>query len=104
MMSVSLVNCGRCAHLWNREPNHPGQGRCACFARQQQTGKIRELVTLTETCEHAQLSAKSDPDFIPRLRAARHGEWAKPEPPAEPVSKPAQPTPPARESRTDELF
>jgi hypothetical protein len=103
-MSEIPVNCGRCAHLWNREPNHPDKGQCACHARQQQTGKIRELVTLTETCERAQLSAKFDPDFMPRLRAARRGDWEKPEPPAEPVSKPAQPTPPAHESRKNKLF
>lgn len=70
-MSDSLVNCGRCALLWNRDANHPGFGRCASQARQEQTGQIRPLVDLTATCEWAQLSVKFDPDFLPRLRVAR---------------------------------
>lgn len=102
------VNCGRCAHLWNREPNNPGHGRCACLARQEQTGKIRELVNLSETCEHALLSAKLDPDFMPRLRAARREAWGLNVPsilaPSEPVSKPAPPATAVDESRPDELF
>lgn len=71
------VNCGRCAHMWSKA--HPGFGVCACHARQQVTGKIRPTVRLDSTCEHAQLSAKFDPDFLPRLKAARRGEWEKPE-------------------------
>lgn len=89
-MSLSTVNCGRCAHLWNRAYNQPGFGRCACHARKQITGKIRELVSLDATCEHAQLSAKYDPDFLPRLRAARRGEWELPDPPNLPDSSPPQ--------------
>ena len=72
------TNCGRCAHLWNRDAGHPGFGRCACAARQHQTAQIRPLVDLNGTCEHAQLSAKFDPDFMPRLAAARRGEWETP--------------------------
>lgn len=78
-MNDQPVNCGRCAHLWNLEPNKPGFGRCACHARQQQSGVIRELVNLTGTCEHAQISAKFDPNFLPRLRAVRRGDWEAPE-------------------------
>lgn len=55
---ISPVNCGRCAHLWNREGNHPGTGRCGCNARQRETGEIRPLVDLNATCGHAELSAK----------------------------------------------
>lgn len=67
------VNCGRCAHLWNREPNHPGFGRCACLARQHQLQQLRPMVELVATCEHAQLSAKFDPEFLPALRLSRRG-------------------------------
>lgn len=55
------VNCGRCAHLWNRA--QPGFGICACAARQDQTGRVRPTVALDATCEHAKISAKFDPDF-----------------------------------------
>lgn len=82
------VNCGRCAHLWNREPNHPGFGRCACQARQDQTGKIRAMVELTATCEFAQLSAKFDPAFMPAVHAARRGDWPQPS-----ILEPVQETP-----------
>ncbi len=69
------VNCGRCAHLWNR--SQPGFGVCASAARAHQIGKIRSTVALDATCEHAQLSAKFDPDFFPALRLARRG-WIQP--------------------------
>lgn len=78
-VSAEPVTCARCAHLWNRESSKPSHGRCACNARQQETGIVRELVDLEGTCEHAQLSAKCDPDFLPRLRAARRGDWETPE-------------------------
>ena len=78
------VNCGRCAHLWNRDANHPGFGRCACRARQDETGEIRPLVALDSVCEHAQLSAKFDPAFMPAILAARRGDWEKPDPQPEP--------------------
>lgn len=73
-MDEEPVNCGRCAHLWNRESNHPGFGRCACNARYRQTGELRPMVQLDSSCDHAQLSAKFDPEFIPRLRAQRFRE------------------------------
>lgn len=58
-MSVTVtINCGRCAHLWGQA--HPGQ--------------IRPKVRLDSTCKHAQLSAKFDPHFIPRMLAERRGE------------------------------
>ncbi|RYD18849.1 MAG: hypothetical protein EOP88_21140 [Verrucomicrobiaceae bacterium] len=71
-MSTEPVNCGRCAHLANREPNQIGSGRCGCTARMQETGQIRPLVNLTYTCEWAQLSAKYDPEFLKRVRAERY--------------------------------
>jgi hypothetical protein len=75
-MSDSTVNCGKCAHLWNTKPN--GFGICACHARQIQTSMIRPTVALDATCEHAQLSAKFNPDFMPSLRAARDAEAVPP--------------------------
>ncbi len=75
-MSDDLVNCGRCANLWNR--SQPGFGVCASAARAHQIGKIRATVALDATCEHAQLSAKFDPDFFPALRLARRGGFPQP--------------------------
>jgi hypothetical protein len=72
MSTTETINCGRCAHLWGQA--HPGFGVCACRARQDKTNQIRPKVRLDSTCEFAQLSAKFDPHFLPRIRAARNGE------------------------------
>jgi hypothetical protein len=87
-MPADPINCGRCAHLWNR--TNPGFGICACKARQDKTGKIRPVVSLDSTCDDAQLSAKFDPDFFPRLAATRRGSWETP-PPAEPTPQTPDP-------------
>jgi hypothetical protein len=55
------INCGRCAHLWKKH-TVPSLGYCGCHARKIQTGQIKPVVDLSETCEHAKLSAKFDPD------------------------------------------
>ncbi|MEO5715040.1 MAG: hypothetical protein ABIT37_16295 [Luteolibacter sp.] len=96
-MEPETVNCGRCASLWNKEANRPGFGRCASHARQQQTGKIRPLVDLNATCEHAQLSAKFNPEYFPRLIAERQAAACYPptgggqcHPPTAPVETTAE--------------
>ena len=88
-VSEASINCGRCAHLWGRKNGHPDSGVCACHARQVRTGQLRPTVSLDATCEDAQLSAKFDPDFWPRVIAARQGKWDQP--PLEAYAKPATP-------------
>lgn len=63
------VNCGRCAMLSRRA--QPGFGICGCNARGREIGKYHTTVSLDATCEHAKISAKFDPDFFPKIRAAR---------------------------------
>ena len=70
------INCGRCAHLWNRK--NSSFGVCACFARQELTGQLRPSVALDATCEHAELSAKFDPEFMAKVRASRPGYVPQP--------------------------
>ena len=77
-MDHSPVNCGRCAHLWTVCQNQPGRGVCACTARQLESGAVRPTVDLAGTCAHAKLSAQFDPDFIPRVLAARRAAYPCP--------------------------
>jgi hypothetical protein len=104
-MPDDVVNCGRCAHLWCRKRGRPGHGVCACAARRTVTGEIYPTVHLDSTCAHAQLSAKFDPDFMPRVWAARRGGIPRPSLLA-PVSPPPAPTPKpeTREIYQDSLF
>jgi hypothetical protein len=65
------------------------------------------MVSLSASCEFAQLSAKLDPDFIPRLWAARREAlgWHTPSilDPAEVTAAP-QPTTTAHEIHQTSLF
>jgi hypothetical protein len=67
--TTTPVTCGRCANLWKR--TRMGFGVCACAARREKTGEIHPEVALDATCEFALLSAKLDPDFMPRVYQAR---------------------------------
>lgn len=68
--ATTSINCGSCAHLWKR--TRPGFGVCGCAARRNATGEINPPVDLSSTCEFARLSAKLDPDFMPRTYQKRH--------------------------------